>query len=70
MDTNDLDVLLNEIRDGMFRTDRVCLDPHFSPVQAANRYEGWISDELDRGSQTYKLTYKDSSIGFFTFKDL
>jgi len=70
MDNNDLDVLFTEIRNGMFTTDRVCLDPYFSLETAANRYVGWISDELDRGSQVYKLTYKDKSIGFFTFKDI
>lgn len=70
MDQNDLDVLFNEIRDGMFTTDRICLDPYFSPAQAANRYVGWISDELNRGTQVYKLTYKDNSIGFFTFKEI
>lgn len=70
MDKNDLDMLFTEIRDGMFTTDRVCLDPYFTQAQAANRYVGWISDELERGSQAYKLTYKDNPIGFFTFKDL
>jgi len=70
MDKIDLDVLFSEIRDGMFTTDRICLDPYFSSAQAANRYVGWISDELDRGTQAYKLTYKDNSIGFFVFKEI
>ncbi|MDR1732839.1 MAG: hypothetical protein LBR61_12175, partial [Synergistaceae bacterium] len=51
-------------------TDRVYLDPAFSPKQAANRYIGWIGDEIERGCDLYKLIYKDQSIGFFTFKDL
>lgn len=70
MDKDDLSILFTEIREGMFTTDRIALDPYFTPMQAANRYVGWISDELGRGSQVYKLTYKDDSIGFFTFKDM
>ena len=70
MDKLDIDVLFDEIRAGMFTTDRVNLDPYFSLQQGANRYIGWISDERDRGTLVYKLTYKDKAIGFFTFKDL
>ena len=70
MDKHDIDNLFTEIRNGMFKTDRVNLDPYFTLQQGANRYIGWISDELERGSLVYKLTYKDETIGFFTFKDL
>lgn len=70
MDDNDLNLLFTEIKDGMFTTDRVSVDPNFGPIQAANRYVGWIRDELDRGSEVYKLIYKDDPIGFFAFKEI
>lgn len=70
MDESDTQTLQNELRKDMFDTDRIFLDPHFTKDQAANRYIGWIQDETARGSDVYKLTYKDQPIGFFTLKDL
>jgi hypothetical protein len=70
MEENDFQELRGEIRNGMFDTDRICLDPRFTKDQAARRYIGWIEDEVTRGSQVYKLLYKGQSIGFFTMKDL
>jgi hypothetical protein len=70
MDERDMQTLHDEIRKGMFDTDRIYLDPYFGKEQAANRYIGWIRDEVARGSDVYKLTYKGQSIGFFTMKDL
>lgn len=70
MDAVDLEQLFSELNKGLFYTDRVYLDSHFPKESAANRYKLWLQDELNRGSQIYKLTYKDKSIGFFIFKDL
>ena len=70
MNNNDIDELFNEIKKGIFTTDRIYIDPYFSHDQAANRYINWISDELDKNCKIFKLTFKDASIGFFTFKDI
>jgi len=70
MNNKDIDKLFAEIRKGIFTTDRIYIDPYFTHDQAANRYINWISDELDKGSEIFKLTYKSDSIGFFTFKDI
>ena len=70
MEERDLQVLWNEIRNGMYDTDRVSLDPHFTTEQASNRYICWIQDEIARGADVYKLIYKDQSIGYFTMKNL
>ena len=64
----DLDFLYGAIRDGLFGTDRVSLDPHFTAEQSSNRYVYWIRDELDRGAKACKLVYRDSVVGFFTLK--
>lgn len=69
MNENDMEVLFKEIRDGLFQTDRVFLDPKFTEAQSANRYIGWISDELERGCEIYKLIYKKQAVGFFTLKE-
>lgn len=70
MNNDDLEQLFIEIQQGLFATDRILLDPMFTPSQAANRYINWIKDELGRKSQVYKIIYKDENIGFFTFKML
>jgi len=70
MDNSDIEMLFKEIRKNIFTTDRIAIDPHFSLEQAANRYVGWISDELGRDCDVYNLIYKDQKIGFFTFKEI
>ena len=44
MDQADMEFMYENIRNGVFKTDRVSLDPHFTPEQAANRYVCWIED--------------------------
>ena len=69
MDNGDINQLYKEISKGIFNTDRIYNDSHFTKEQATNRYIGWISDELNRGSEAYKLEYGNNTVGFFTFKE-
>jgi L-amino acid N-acyltransferase YncA len=69
MDQADIARLYDELRRGIFVTDRVYLDTAFTKEQAAQRYEYWIEDECGRGAQLYKLVYKSQAIGFFIFKE-
>ena len=59
-----------QIRGGMFKTDRVILDPFFTPEQAANRYVMWMNDELERGSQLFSYKYKEQPVGFSCMKNI
>lgn len=68
MSDKDMDEMYAEIRKGLFRTDRVSLDPFFTQQQVANRYVGWMSDELKCGSEVYKLVYFGENAGFVGFK--
>jgi hypothetical protein len=70
MDDADKEVLWSELRRGIHDTDRVSLDPRFGKQRAGERYVGWIQDELARGTDIYKLTYKGQTIGYFTMKHL
>lgn len=70
MNQDDLEQLFLEIENGLFETDRISLDPYFTKEQSANRYIGWIKDELLKSSEIFKLIYKNESIGFFTFKEI
>ena len=45
----DIEEIYTEIRKGMFSTDRISLDEHFSKEAAAERYVNWTMDELERG---------------------
>lgn len=70
MNDKDWDQMANEIRGGMFRDDRVSLDPFFTQDQANNRYIGWMTDEKTRSALFYKITYKDDAIGFFVIRNV
>ncbi|MEM7568855.1 MAG: hypothetical protein AAF337_03575 [Pseudomonadota bacterium] len=61
----DMKTVLEEVRSGLFQTDRFSLDARFSPEQAANRYCGWIQDELARGGELHAILFKDKLAGFF-----
>lgn len=65
MDEADVDVLRYQLEEGIFTTDRVALDPAFSPQLANQRYIGWLEDEVTRGAELFKLVCKEKSIGFF-----
>lgn len=68
MDETGKATMFAEIRQGMFTTDRVSLDPHFSGDLANQRYVFWIQDELARGGRVFKMLYGDRELGFFTLK--
>lgn len=65
---SETDLIFDKIRDGVFDTDRVFLDKHFSHEAAANRYINWIKDELKKGATLFNICYKDTNVGFFSFK--
>ncbi|MEM1020796.1 MAG: hypothetical protein AAGJ09_09950 [Pseudomonadota bacterium] len=58
------------IRDGLFSTDRYSLDAQFTAEQAANRYCGWIGDELDRGGVLHAISFKGKFVGFFLVREM
>ena len=70
MNHADIEHLFDEIKNGLFYSDRIFLDSCFKKEQAQQRYINWISDELERDTELYKLVYKNESIGFFTFKQI
>jgi GNAT superfamily N-acetyltransferase len=69
MEKSDIDVLFGNIRDGLFDSDRIYNDEHFGKEIASLRYINWISDELEKGCDIYKLCNTEAVFGFFTFKE-
>tara|TARA_Y100000768_G_scaffold388461_1_gene384503 strand:- start:8527 stop:9249 length:723 start_codon:yes stop_codon:yes gene_type:complete len=68
MNNDDFSELFQEIKLNMFEDDRVSIDNHFSREQANKRYIGWIKDEINKGSQTYKICFKNDVVGFFLLR--
>lgn len=69
MNTVDVENLKDQIRNGLFSTDRIYLDSYFTEEQAYNRYINWVTDEYNRGTQFIKYIYKENTVGFFALKD-
>lgn len=63
-------LMLEEVKNGLYKTDRISLDPHFTSSQAANRYYCWLQDERKNGNEFLKLTYEGKFIGYLDLKAL
>ncbi len=57
------------IRSGVFRSDRVSIDPAFTLAQSGNRYANWLEGMLEKGGKLYEVLQGESEgakpIGFF-----
>ena len=62
------ELLFEEISRGLFRSDRVAIDPLLGMKSSAQRYLGWISDELDSGALIYEVTKGEGLVGFFLIR--
>lgn len=66
--TDQFDAVAVQIHSGMFQSDRIYLDPHFTSDQAASRYVHWMRDETARGATVYEMRRGASGVGFFLFR--
>lgn len=64
MNKDDLEQLWDEIRDGMFDSDRISNDSHFGIETAAQRYINWINDLLEKGAKLFVMRYRNDNSGF------
>ena len=53
------------IRSGIFKSDRVSIDPAFTRAQSGNRYVNWLRQMLDEGGKLYEVSLGPKPIGFF-----
>ena len=61
----DLERVFSLIRAGVFKSDRVSIDPAFTLAQAGNRYANWLKQMLSRGCRLYEVLQGEKPIGFF-----
>ena len=67
-DESDMQMIYSEIEKGIFKTDRIALDPKFGIEIANRRYAFWIKDALKNGARVYLSLYENKPIGFFVSK--
>ena len=53
------------IRQGVFHSDRVSVDPAFGVEKGGNRYANWLKGMIERGGFLYEVMKGDKAIGFF-----
>lgn len=70
MSEDDITVMYSEIDKGIFKTDRIYLDPAFKKGASAQRYKYWIADLISQGKMPHKVTYNNETIGFFLNKEI
>lgn len=63
-----LENIEKKILEGVFKTDRVAIDPNFGLQKSSKRYVGWLHDTLEQGGHIYELRYKHIPVGFFLLK--
>lgn len=61
----DLERIYGLIRQGIFRSDRVSIDPHFNPQKSGNRYARWLESMVAAGGKVYEMVQGAKPLGFF-----
>ncbi len=56
----------DKIRQGVFSTDRISMDPAFGPEKAANRYANWTEQMIEKGDLYFEICLKGEPFAFFT----
>lgn len=56
------------IRSGVFKSDRVSIDPAFTRAQSGNRYANWLAQMLNAGCKLYEVLQGAKAIGFFVIR--
>lgn len=62
------EAVFGRIREGVFKSDRISLDPHFSGDKTALRYTNWISQLIRQGGMLYEVLHRGEPIGVFIIK--
>ena len=53
------------VREGVFKSDRVSIDPAFTPEQSGNRYANWLKQLANDGGKLYEALRGEKAFGFF-----
>lgn len=61
---SDIELIVERIESGIFRTDRIALDPRFGVAVSARRYSLWLRKAIEDGALCHVLTRSDVLFGF------
>jgi ribosomal protein S18 acetylase RimI-like enzyme len=71
--TKDIELLQSYVKEGLFKTDRIALDPELGPELANHRYSHWIADVAAKriGALQWLMTASEPSrrVGFIMFQE-
>lgn len=56
------------IRGGIFKSDRVSIDPAFTRAQAGNRYANWLWQMVGKGAKLFEVLRGETPVGFFVIE--
>ncbi len=60
--------VFERIRAGVFKSDRVSIDPAFTQAQAGNRYANWLAQMLGAGCRLFETLRDGQPLGFFVIR--
>ncbi len=68
-DEQEITRIFKSMKEGVFATDKVALDPYYDACKAGERYVYWTQDEINSGSTwAYIVTNDGLDLGFFVLK--
>ncbi|MFH1880876.1 MAG: GNAT family N-acetyltransferase, partial [Bacillota bacterium] len=62
------EAVFGRIREGVFKSDRISLDPYFPMEMTSNRYINWIGQMLTQGGMLYEMLRREEPVGVFIIK--
>lgn len=63
--SDEIDMVKEMVRnEGIFKTDKIALDPFFGVEKSGIRYSFWIDDLIKSGNTLFAITFKNEVIGF------
>lgn len=62
---DELERICGRIREGVFVSDRVSVDPAFGVEKGGNRYANWLKSMVGNGGFLYEVISGEKAIGFF-----
>jgi RimJ/RimL family protein N-acetyltransferase len=62
------EAVFGRIREGVFKSDRISLDPYFPAEKTAVRYINWIGQLISQGGMLYEALNRGEPFGLFIIK--
>ena len=67
-DAQEQEAAFARIREGVFKSDRISMDPFFPAERTAIRYINWIRQLIAQGSMLYEVEHRGEPVGVFIIK--